>query len=41
MSWCGNWSTDVALKVFFVPRVRTRLMPWVNAPSEWTLGFPR
>ena len=31
----------VAEKVLRDPSVRTRLTPWVIAPSEWTLGLPR
>ena len=40
-SWCGSWSTEVALNVLGVRSALTRAAPWVIEPRLWTLGLPR
>ena len=40
-SWCGSWSTEVALNVLRVRSVLTIPMPWVIEPRLCTLGLPR
>ena len=40
-SWCGTWSTVLALNRLRVRSDFTIAMPWVAKPREWALGLPR
>ena len=40
-SWCGSWSTEVALNRLRVRSAFTIATPWVIEPRLCTLGLPR
>ena len=40
-SWCGTWSTELALNLLRVRNDLSIAMPWVCDPSECALGLPR